>query len=263
MLTPAAKRRRAEAATATLSRPFRSPSIRRGGAARIKSKDTKEKDSSKDTKITEPTPEEAVKDPDIASPERLHKRRKQPSRLREATKIEEKAPDVSLDNLLDQFCLDMEAGDKLIEVARSSAKELQEQQKGGASSAVQRNATKDDDDENKELRILIAKWKEAGRLAADEVFSIVSERVERVGGVKAWRAMAFPQQENEYGSKRRRRRSGRDRDEDDNDNDGAQDDDENDFEDEDEDEENRSGEDDVEESQVSLLSITSFQKHFD
>ena len=42
---------------------------------------------------------------------------------------------------------------------------------------------------DQELRDAIAKWKGASRLAADELFEVVRERVESAGGPKAWRAM--------------------------------------------------------------------------
>lgn len=48
---------------------------------------------------------------------------------------------------------------------------------------------------DQELRGLVAKWKGAGRAAADELFEMVRGRVDSSGGPKAWRAMRQRQAE--------------------------------------------------------------------
>ncbi|ROV95008.1 hypothetical protein VMCG_08331 [Cytospora schulzeri] len=48
---------------------------------------------------------------------------------------------------------------------------------------------------DQELRDLIAKWKGAGRVAADELFEMVRERVDSSGGARAWEAMRQRQME--------------------------------------------------------------------
>lgn len=259
MLTPAAKRRRrAETATATLSRPFRSPAVHRGGAAGMNSPKEAHKTQDTETKgVTERTASVSAtlaKDELLAtaaSPARVHKRRRPPDQLKEAPKPMKQDPALSLSSLMDQFSLDLDAGDKILEDARTSAKKGPQQQKETAARAKETHNSRGDDDSNKGLRLLIVLWKQAGRLAAEDVFSIVSERVARAGGVKAWRAMAFQQPDEDSGSNRRStRRQRNDRDEDDSGNESVQDEEENDY--EAGNEENENIEDEAEESQVSL-----------
>ncbi|CAN8101633.1 unnamed protein product [Discula destructiva] len=48
---------------------------------------------------------------------------------------------------------------------------------------------------DQELRELVGKWRAAGRIAAEEVFEVVKERVANSGGTKAWKEMRQRQRE--------------------------------------------------------------------
>ena len=205
MLTPAAKRRRAEAATATLARPFRSPSVRRGGIGSVSSPisasgpKAKAETESLSNRGTTARPVSPIHAPSaITSPERRHKQPRPSSRLEGALVTAQESQVLSLDSLVNRFCLDLDAGDQVIAETRAAAQKVNRQ-------ARARTEKDSYDDDNQELRILIDRWKEAGRLAADDVFVLVSERVTRLGGVKAWRAMALQQPETELRSSRRGR----------------------------------------------------------
>ncbi|CAK7562444.1 MAG: hypothetical protein SEPTF4163_000288 [Sporothrix epigloea] len=203
MLTPAAKRRRAEAATATLSRPFRSPSLRHVVARAAKvTRDNSE--TASDVKTLSATKKDPVVCPGLlqktlssaASPELGRKRTRSSSCAERVHKVTSVDQPLSLSGLLDHFSDDLDAGDRVIVQARAAAHTGGQQAEAGTDE-------KRCSDNNKDLRSLIARWKTAGQLAADDVFSLVSERVERLGGVKAWLAMGTQPMERECGSTRR------------------------------------------------------------
>lgn len=61
---------------------------------------------------------------------------------------------------------------------------------------IERDSAKRDDGEiDGELVELIEKWKGASRLAAEELFGKVRERVNRMGGPRAWKEMQKRQQD--------------------------------------------------------------------
>ena len=183
MLTPAAKRRRAEAASATLSRPFRSPAVR-GKPAEVATAPS----SSQSLGLT---PEKTE------SPKRKNKRPRQSSlsgppssQLRKhPTKPISQAP-LSLGSLIDQFTLELDTGDEAIEEAQKAARRRKDEA-GQVQAASSRDTAKKADMYD-EMPALIAKWREAGRLAAEEVYEFVARRIAGAGGIKAWQAMAAP-----------------------------------------------------------------------
>ncbi len=168
MLTPAAKRRRrAEAASATLARPFRTPVTKRGPATDINTPSTEPSEAARRTTLP-------------SSPERRHK---QPQQHRPADSPES----LSLGDLVDQFSRALDAGDKQVHILQA---ERNVQETAGAEAAsASRKSSRSKHSEADELPVLIARWRTAARLAAEEVFGLVSERVAREGGAKAWRAM--------------------------------------------------------------------------
>ncbi|EFX00838.1 hypothetical protein CMQ_1919 [Grosmannia clavigera kw1407] len=179
MLTPAAKRRRrAEEATAVLKRPFRSPAVKRQqDNEQASGREEPAAATAAASLLAAPLGSSAA--PSIASPERRHKQRTVPV-VPEAT--------VSLADLVAQFERDLDAGDRVIQHASASTE-------GGAEGGAE-----------SELPALIARWREAGRTAADEVFVLVSERVARAGGARAWRSMMRQAgSENYYDESRTRR----------------------------------------------------------
>ncbi|CAK7205921.1 hypothetical protein SEUCBS139899_008701 [Sporothrix eucalyptigena] len=253
MLTPAAKRRRAEAASATLSRPFRSPSVRRDGAGGVKpSKPSLKAETRSETmgKTTARPVSPLQAPPATASPERKHKRPRPASQLRSVHQPKKEKEDLSLDSLVYQFCLDLDADDQIIADAQTGATE-----DGLPTTALAKEQT--NEDKNKDLRILIFRWKEAGRLAAEDVFSIVSERVARAGGVKAWRAMtSLPPEMESSGAQREGRRRRHNREDDDDEDESGQSNDEDEDEDEDiyrEDPEEKEEEDDTQEFTMAMM----------
>lgn len=158
------------------------------------------------TSATDDTPAAAV----ASSPERKHKRLRPPNQPKEISRPTgaDSLPSLSLSSLVDQFCLDLDAGDQVLGDAQAAvaAAEKRSTQKTKADKDEQKAV---DNNDNDDLYALIARWKEAGRLAAEEVFALVSERVARAGGVKAWHAMTSQQPEIERSSNRRAGSGGR------------------------------------------------------
>ena len=61
---------------------------------------------------------------------------------------------------------------------------------------IERESRKEPDGEvDSELVVLIEKWRGASRLAAEELFGKVRDRVNRMGGPRAWKEMQKKQQE--------------------------------------------------------------------
>ncbi|EPE10072.1 hypothetical protein F503_05167 [Ophiostoma piceae UAMH 11346] len=182
MLTPAAKRRRAEAASATLSRPFRSPAVR--------GKPTEIATAPRSSLSLGRNPEETE------SPERKYKRPRQSSlsglpssQLKlHPTRSVPQTP-LSLDSLIDQYTLQLDAGDETIKEAQHAARRKEDERQAQAAKSADKAKQSNIYDE---MPVLIAKWREAGRLAAEEVYEFVAKRIAGAGGIKAWQAMAAP-----------------------------------------------------------------------
>ncbi|OAA62030.1 hypothetical protein SPI_04889 [Niveomyces insectorum RCEF 264] len=216
MLTPAAKRRRrAEAATATLTRPFRSPVVRGTPKATAAASSTASGDTASPLAAASAA---AAQTPD--SPSSPHRRHKQPRRATAVAATETPAPDgLTLAGLVDQFSRDLDAGDRTLRryeqapSSRPGALLAARQPKKGSSSRGSTSAAGTDD-----LPGLISRWREAARRAAEEVFELVSARVAQAGGVRAWKAMmaqssaAWGQDasDNAEAARRGRRRTGDD-----------------------------------------------------
>ena len=187
-MTPAAKKRRGDAAKATLKKPFRSPLIKgpqaggtgtRGGShlTPIGSRpSTPLKDVEKAAPDDEDPPAAAA-----ASPERRHKSVKPLAGPRAAPKSSTQAPTGDLSRLVAELERSLAETDKqlrededLVEQADRIRRESERQRPGQAVGV--------------ELRELVAKWKAASRLAAEQVFEIVRERVARWDGISVSRS---------------------------------------------------------------------------
>lgn len=181
MSTPAAKRRRMNDASKTLSKPFRSPF-----KTPFKSP-TKASDIDNDEPLTTPAAKLPVlgdKTPNLlANPATPRARNKktfssplQTARLNADSTI---AP--------------------LLRTQRELEKELRQlkEELDTAEQAHKIEAGKrgDDGEIDAELRVLVTKWKSASRMAAEEMFGRVRDRVNRMGGPRAWKEMQQKQEE--------------------------------------------------------------------
>lgn len=189
MSTPAAKRRRVDAANATLRKPFQSPLIRRpdaGKGAQGTPEPSKTPDATGSSqeayspsspslpqtrRPAAPAQQQRFKTPLAAA------KRKRP----EPAGAEHNHPGAGLLALVAAHGRAAPAVGDLdgrLETARQ-ARRIEE------ASAPRRPGEPVD----QELRELVVRWRGAGRLAAEEVFEVVKGRVERAGGARAWGQM--------------------------------------------------------------------------
>ncbi|KAK4144359.1 uncharacterized protein C8A04DRAFT_27813 [Dichotomopilus funicola] len=214
---PAAKRRRIEAANATLRKPFRSPLAGRqkekgdkpeprsapglGDAQRPSSTGTERPTtvgSSTNTILTATPPpthtRSASRRPVAASPlstATTAGANFSPSRHDTAQN------DVDGDNLLQQLSRSQTQLQTHLRAAEARLHLVQQAHQIEQRAAKAANDTNTADpnpnpdtviDVDAELRGMIARWKTTSRLAADELFGLIRDRVEGMGGAKAWRA---------------------------------------------------------------------------
>lgn len=210
MSTPAAKRRRVDAANAVLRKPFHSPVIRRPNAA---------EDSPGDS--TTPDPTKAAGDayspssrrpPQILRPVRsLGALRQTPNRPSSSLRFKTPLPPRAGSSTVrrEGSKTRVEAGDDeadgeagsvffaLVRAHRHTAQDAILKDLGRKLETVrQAKRIEEGSDRSRpgapidqELRELIVKWKGASRLAAEELFESVKERVDSAGGPKVWREM--------------------------------------------------------------------------
>ncbi|KAJ9132977.1 hypothetical protein NKR23_g11063 [Pleurostoma richardsiae] len=197
MSTPAAKRRRLEAATAALRKPFTSPVINRaktdGGAASstptktsrpasLRSALSREQPAQArddDDKANATTPLSSSHQPQSqAAPQRKHKAPHATASEPSPTDQDENsllslvvAHETELNETLDHLEQQLESARQAARTERQS----ESQMPGGPA--------------DQELRDLVGKWRAAGRMAAEELFELAKDRVSREGGSRAWGAM--------------------------------------------------------------------------
>ncbi|KAE8448485.1 hypothetical protein EG329_009366 [Mollisiaceae sp. DMI_Dod_QoI] len=192
MSTPAAKRRRIETASQTLSKPFRSPF-----KTPLKSP---VKTSPSESNTATPVPlaskssnsllSNPARTPSLPAPSSIAATNRAPLARKTfsspvATAALNADPDIA----------------PLLRTQRELEKELRELKEEVDTAEQARkieadSQKKDPDGEiDGELMELIGKWKSASRLAAEELFTKVSERVNRMGGPRAWKEMQKKQQE--------------------------------------------------------------------
>ncbi len=177
MSTPAAKKRRVEAASATLKKPFRSPLLNR---PKQDDADARQLESRPSTPLKDVASAEGDRAGEAAvtgikdqtSPDRVHKRVKSLAMLRTPSQVSTNG----MGGLLAR--LDRELGSTAKQLRHD--KELVEQAEGIRRESEKKRPGEEVDIELKEL---IEKWKGASRLAADEVFGFVKERVSGYGSL--------------------------------------------------------------------------------
>lgn len=218
MSTPTAKRRRVDAANATLRKPFQSPMIRRPASADGTPKP--ETDSSRVDEVyspsspsvprqlgplrqTRPAPSLLKLSKTPPGSARLGSRRK-PSEAHARAIGTIGADDDDDDDADADVACDSEnpfmalvkshrmAGlDTMIKGVDQQLETVRQAKK--IEDASERKNPREPVDQ--ELRNLVAKWRGASRLAADELFEMVKKRVDSSGGPKAWKAMQQRQME--------------------------------------------------------------------
>lgn len=202
MNTPAAKRRRVDAANATLRKPFHSPLLRRQPAAAGESSTpgptskTPEASSGKRSfeEVYSPSSPSAAKQPQAARPTRppgnLHHGR--PASPLKGP-IAPPAPQATKRKISSQSNAEAGPGDDnpFLALARAHrtagrdaiVRDLDRRldtvrQAGEIEAASERSRPEESVDQ--ELRDLVVKWRGAGRVAAEELFETVKERVDKL-----------------------------------------------------------------------------------
>ncbi|EPE30822.1 hypothetical protein GLAREA_03789 [Glarea lozoyensis ATCC 20868] len=171
MSTPAAKRRRMNDASKTLSKPFRSP-FKTPFKSPSKAVDSEINQASSTGKL----PVLGEKTPNLlANPATPGARTKKTFTSPLQTARINADPTIA----------------PLLRTQRELEKELRQLKEDldTAEQARKIEAGKrgDDGEVDAELRVLVAKWKSASRMAAEEMFGRVRDRVNRMGGPRAWK----------------------------------------------------------------------------
>lgn len=201
MNTPAAKRRRVDAANATLRKPFHSPLLRRQPAAGESStpgstSKTPEANSGKRSfeEVYSPSSPSAAKQPQPARPARLQEnlRRSRPASPLKGP-IAPPAPQATQRKISSQVDAQASPGDDnpfltLAHAHRTAGRDAIvrdldrrldiARQAGEIEAASERSRPGEAVDQ--ELRDLVVKWRGAGRVAAEELFETVKERVDKL-----------------------------------------------------------------------------------
>ncbi|KAL3423510.1 DNA repair protein dds20 mei5 [Phlyctema vagabunda] len=175
MLTPAAKRRRIDTASQTLSKPFRSPfkpplkPANEGASSHLSTPLKKVSRPSTATSSSTATSVAALRTPRSTG-------------ARQKTRISNDDPDIA----------------PLLKQQRELEKELravkQEMEVVEQAGKIEVKCGPEDEIDA-ELKELVVKWKAASRLAAEEMFGGVRDRVNRMGGPRAWKEMQQKQVE--------------------------------------------------------------------
>ncbi|RFU26642.1 hypothetical protein B7463_g9708, partial [Scytalidium lignicola] len=192
--TPAAKRRRVEAASKTLARPFRSPfktphkSDQIDDATHVTKKDEVSPNNISPAgavaSISQSSASAAKSGSLLNTPDENRRLPLSPASRRNQS-LNSQDPEIT----------------SLIRAQRALEKQLQEikneletaKQAKKIESESKRKHPNDEID--RELVELIAKWKTAGRQAAEELFGMARDRVNRMGGPRAWKESQKKQQE--------------------------------------------------------------------
>lgn len=198
MNTPAAKRRRVDAANATLRKPFHSPLLRRQPAAEESStpgstSKTPESNGSKRSfeEVYSPSSPSVAKQPQAVRPTRPQGNGRPASPLKAA--VTPRAPQATKRKFSGPGDLKAQPADDnpFIALARAHrtagrdaiVRDLDRRletarQAGEIEAASERSRPGEAVDQ--ELRDLVVKWRGAGRVAAEELFETVKERVDKL-----------------------------------------------------------------------------------
>ncbi|PVH74343.1 hypothetical protein DL98DRAFT_658825 [Cadophora sp. DSE1049] len=195
MSTPAAKRRRIDVASQTLSKPFRSPfktpfksPVKDGQAHDTTTSIPAPTSTPLASKTTNSLLSNPAKTPSLPAPSSSNRgpRTKKTFSSPVAAAALNADPDIA----------------SMLKAQRELEKQLREVKEELDTVEQARKIEADsqkrdpDGDIDGELVKLIEKWKGASRLAAEELFGKVRDRVNRMGGPRAWKEMQKKQQEN-------------------------------------------------------------------
>ncbi|KAH8813287.1 hypothetical protein F5884DRAFT_788057 [Xylogone sp. PMI_703] len=199
MSTPAAKRRRVEAASKTLARPFRSP-LKTPNISPVRSSDQTSdavQVSEKDKSSQDATSPRVGTISSLQSSMPVTKTR-YPQKIPQGCKGQLLSPASGRNRVLDSQDPEIAS---LISTQRVLEKQLQEL-KNDLETAKQAKKIESEsrlkhpgDEIDQELVELIAKWRLASRQAAEELFGLARDRVNRMGGPKAWKESQKKQKE--------------------------------------------------------------------
>ncbi|KAG4424281.1 hypothetical protein IFR04_002522 [Cadophora malorum] len=195
MSTPAAKRRRIDVASQTLSKPFRSPfktpfksPIKEGQAQETTTSTPAQASTPLASKITDSLLSSPAKTPSLSAPStstrgtRTKKTFSSPVAAAALNADPDIAPMLKAQRELEKQLREVKEELDTAEQARQIEADSQKRDSDG--------------DLDGELVELIEKWKGASRLAAEELFGKVRDRVNRMGGPRAWKEMQKKQEEN-------------------------------------------------------------------
>ncbi|KAG4437415.1 hypothetical protein IFR05_007097 [Cadophora sp. M221] len=196
MSTPAAKRRRIDVASQTLSKPFRSPfkapfksPVKDAQSVETTSASTSAQSSTPLTsKPTNSLLSNPAKTPSLRAPSAVTRgpRTKKTFSSPVAAAALNADPDIA----------------PMLKAQRELEKQLREVKEELDTAEQARKIEADSHKKDTEGEIdgelveLIEKWKGASRLAAEELFGKVRDRVNRMGGPRAWKEMQKKQEEN-------------------------------------------------------------------
>ncbi|KAH7371776.1 hypothetical protein BKA64DRAFT_689486 [Cadophora sp. MPI-SDFR-AT-0126] len=195
MSTPAAKRRRIDVASQTLSKPFRSPfktpfksPVKDGQVQNTTTLAPVQSSTPLASKAANALLSSTVKPPSLPAPSssnrgpRTKKIFSSPVAAAALNADPEIAPMLKAQRELEKQLREVKEELDTAEQARKIEADSQKRDPEG--------------DIDGELVELIEKWKGASRLAAEELFGKVRDRVNRMGGPRAWKEMQKKQEEN-------------------------------------------------------------------
>ncbi|KAE9368477.1 hypothetical protein N431DRAFT_414913 [Stipitochalara longipes BDJ] len=197
MSTPAAKRRRIDAASQTLQKPFRSPfktpfkSPVKSSAAEDSSSTAAQSAVPLAFKTSNSLLSNLSKPPSLPAPSTSFATPNREARAKKTFSSPVQAAALNADPDIAPL---LRAQRELEKQLRELKEELDtaEQARKIEAESVKKDADGEIDDELVEL---IRKWKAASRQAAEELFGKVRDRVNRMGGPRAWKEMQKKQQE--------------------------------------------------------------------
>ncbi|KAK0117919.1 hypothetical protein ONS95_012233 [Cadophora gregata] len=194
MSTPAAKRRRIDVASQTLSKPFRSPfkTPFKSPVTNVQAQHTTSTPAQTgaplSSRIANTLLSNAPKPPSLPAPlsssraPRIKKTFSSPVAAAALNADPDIAPMLKAQSELEKQLREVKEALDSAEQARKIETDSQKRDHDGELDG--------------ELLELIEKWKGASRLAAEELFSKVRDRVNRMGGPRAWKEMQKQQEEN-------------------------------------------------------------------
>lgn len=192
MFTPAAKRRRLDAANETLRKPFKSPAVRRDGDRDAGTSAAAAEDGTASSSAAQTDPGSAQRTGGASGARRLEMRQQTTPAKQLSTPTRPRPFSVprpqhgASPSPLRRTPLARKGtvANNVTPTGIRSAREVE-----GREEIIRQaeRIRRGDGGTDEELVALIDKWKAASRLAAEEVFEASKERVQSMGGMRAWR----------------------------------------------------------------------------